>query len=217
MKKLFTLFCFIFAGVFALALFIPSQTAYALQEGGIAKIIVSRCHLYKEADFSSDKVTYMENEQEILIELWHGDEVKIESIGEKFVFISTEENIEGYVYKYYLSDSTSQVVYPVFNASLRKDSVIFDLDKKETGYIGKKNARIYIYEGFDDDKEYTALQIVLEDGSLYNGYVLTENVNPDGVSGLLIIAISVIAAAVTVILSLLFIKKKKDKKNKRNK
>ena len=168
--------------------------------------------MYTEADFNSDKIVIIEDEKTLLVELWHGDEVKVESIGEKFALVTTNDNIEGYIYKYYLSNNASQSVYPVFNASLRKESVIYDIDQNPTDYIGEKGTRVYIYQGFDDDKEFTAVQIVLEDGSLYNGYVLTANVNPDGVSGLLIIAISIIVAGVTIILSLVFIKKKKDKK-----
>lgn len=56
-----------------------------------------------------------------------------------------------------------------------------------------------------------AVQIVLEDGSLYNGYMLKADIEPDGISATLIVGITIIVAVATIILSLLFIKKKKKK------
>ena len=46
------------------------------------------------------------------------------------------------------------------------------------------------------------MQVVLEDGSLYNGYMLTKEVSPDGISGLLVAGISIIIALVTIVLSI---------------
>ena len=83
---------------------------------------------------------------------------------------------------------------------------------KDTGLIAKKDTRIFIYSGFNEKKQYTPVQLVLEDGSLYNGYIKTADIKPDGISSLLIIGISIIAAAVTIILSLVFIQKKNKKK-----
>ena len=78
----------------------------------------------------------------------------------------------------------------------------------------KEGERLFLYDGYDDKREYTPVQVVLEDGSLYNGLILTSNIKPDGISSLLIVGITIIAASVTIILSLIFIKKSKDKKKK---
>ncbi|MBQ8444715.1 MAG: hypothetical protein IJX25_05130, partial [Clostridia bacterium] len=92
---------------------------------------------------------------------------------------------------------------------------IYDIDMTSTGQLVKAGSRIYIYDGFDKNNKLTAVQVVLEDTSLYVGYIATADVEPDGVSKMLIVAITVIIAAVTIVLSLVFIKKKKKKKEKK--
>lgn len=213
MKKVLTYFSFIFAFIFLFGLFCPiNKKASALSEGGWAKVVVSRCYLYTSDNFSSEKVSYQEENDTILVVLSYGDSVSINNFSGDFAFVTTQSEKQGYIYKYYITDNTSQNVYPVFNASIRRETPIYDIDKNQTEWTAKKGARVFIYEGFNDKNQWTAVQIVLEDESLYNGYVKTEDIKPDGVSGLLIVAISIIIAAVTIIMSLLYIKKKKKKK-----
>lgn len=181
---------------------------------GDATIIASRCYLYSSASFDSEIVKVEDDDYYAKL----NDVFVIESYDGDFAFAhnkSTPE-IKGYIYKYYLTQNSSQTVYPVFNASIRNDTTLFDVDKNEVSTV-LKNTRVYIYAGFNDKEEYTPVQIVLEDGSLYNGLILTKDVNPDGVSSLLIVAISVISACVTVVLSVVFIKKSKDKQKKKRK
>ena len=182
-----------------------------LSVGDSGYIISSRAYLYSEASFSSEKV--MLNDEEVV--LYHGQNLTIIAEQDDFVQIELTyngENIEGFVYKYYVTNTTSQTVYPVFNGSVRRDTMVYDVDFQPQ-YNIKSGQEVYIYSGYDDDDEYTAVQVVLEDGSLYNGYVLTQDLQPRGVSPLLIVGISIIAACVTVVLSLIFIKKvKKNKK-----
>ncbi len=177
---------------------------YAL-ESGQAYVISSKCDLYTLPDFNSPKVVDENNE---IISLKHMQNVEILEINGDFAQIMYK-NYSGYAYKYYLTSNSSPTVYPVFNATIRKDCDILNVDKTPSGYTAKKNDRIYIYQGYDEKVTLTAIQIVLEDGTLYNGYVSTEFVKPDGISSLLIVGLTIIIAAVTVILSLIFIKKKK--------
>lgn len=216
MNKSRRIIVFILVALFTLLLgiipFSHSGFSQAITEGSQAKVIVSKCNLYTEANFTSEKVTYIEGENTILVVLNHGDNVTIKSLNGDFAYITTEDEKEGYIYKYYITDNNSQAVYPVFNASIRKDTKIYDIDKNATEYTAKKDTRVYLYKGFNDKEKYTAVQIVLEDESLYNGYIKTEDIKPDGVSGLLVAAITIIIAGVTIVLSLVFIKKKKKKK-----
>lgn len=198
--------------------FYPQNTfSSALTESKSATVIVSRSNLYSADNFISSKVSYQEGESTILVVVKHGEEVYIEHFTGEFAYVSTKEGHKGYIYKYYLTQNSSQIVYPVFNASVRKNTIIYDIDKMETDKIAQKDSRVYIYEGFDDKKELTAIQIVLDDQTLYNGYIKTEDIAPDGVSGLLIIAISIIIAGVTIILSLVYIKKNKKSKKRKGK
>lgn len=205
-------FCIVF-----LALLLPfslltkiSYFSDALEINNQATVISSRCCLYSSPDFSSDKITIIEDDQEKIIYLTHNQSVKILTIVDDFAFVSYQ-NVNGYIYKYYLTQNSPMMIYPVFNASVREDSTIYDIEKEPTINTALKGSRVFIYSGFDSNEELTAIQIVLADGSLYNGYIKTEDLKPDGISGLLIAGITIIIAGVTIILSLLFIRKKKKK------
>lgn len=199
MKTLLALFSMV---VFASMSFSPQDQV---------TIISSYSYLYEEASFSSNRV---QCEGEDLL-LMHDQSLQVLSEEGDFVLVTTslnEQSFQGYIYKYYITKNSAQIVYPVFNGSVRTDgAVIYDLDKFPTEYTAQKDQGVYIYSSFDEDEEYTAIQIVLADGSLYNGYIRTVDLAPDGVSPLLIVGIALIAAAVTIILSLVFIKKRKKK------
>ncbi|MBQ8792703.1 MAG: SH3 domain-containing protein [Clostridia bacterium] len=193
----------------------PQLYSHALSLGQ-ASVIATKTSLYTSADFSSEKVTILdEDEQPVLITLKLNDSVEISQIQEDFAYVTTSKGYTGWMYKYYLSQNDAQDVYPVFNATIRTDTIIYDIDKTSTSQLALAGSRVYIYDGFDKNQEYTAVQVVLEDTSLYVGYIATADVEPDGVSKMLIVAITVIIAAVTIVLSLVFIKKKKKKKEKK--
>lgn len=180
------------------------QKSFAL-DSGQAYVITSKCDLYTLPNFSSDKVL---DENNNIISLKHKQIVNILSIEGDFAYIEFEET-KGYVYKFYLTSNSSPLIYPVFNATIRNDCKVLDSDFEDSGYSLTKKTRVYIYEGYSSKKDFIAIQFVLEDGSLYNGYVDKQYIDPDGVSSVLIIGLVIIISAVTVILSLIFIKKKK--------
>ena len=197
-----------------LTIFFPTQTAQAL-ENGTAQIIATKCNLYEEASFSSDKVIINDTDQQpVIITLHFGDHVQVEQIDSDFALVTTEKSVKGWVYQYYLSQTPSQEIYPVFNGTIIKETLIYDIDGLSTGFLAKEGQRVFLFEGFDSKKDSTAIQIALEDGSLLTGYVSTTCVEPDGVSKTLIAAITISVAAITIVLSLIFIRKKiKNKKN----
>ena len=186
--------------VFANMSFAPQDTV---------TIISSYSYLYEDASFTSEKIKNGEND----LILYHGQNVEVIEESGDFLLVNVILNqieYEGYIYKYYVTKNNSQVVYPVFNGMVKTDNaIIYDIELNPTQYTATKNQKIYIYGAFDDD--YTAIQIVLQDGSLYNGYIKTSDIYADGVSSLLIVGITIIIACVTIILSLVFIKKRKKK------
>lgn len=186
-------------------------SSHALQTNASATVIASSCELYESADFKSNKILITIEQQNVPYKLYHRDIVEVILQDGDFVKVFTQDEIEGFVYKYYLTQNTSQTIYPVFNATIRNSTYICDMDYEEK-YPLAEGTRVFVYKSFSEKKGYTAVQTVLNDQTIYNGYVRTKDVNPDGVSGLLIAGISIIAAAVTVILSIVFIKKKKKKK-----
>ncbi len=208
--KRFWVFALLFAvGITSLLGFGDTAVASALESGLSATVIASRCEMYEGADFSSPTVTNAEGEK---VYLWHGDEVTIMSIQGDWAGVRCEDRTEGFVYKYYLTQNTSQIVYPVFNASvLHDDAVLYDVDYVDTTHRLQKGDRVLVYKSFNEKETYTAVQAVLDDGSLYNGYMLTKDVSPDGISGVLIAGITIIIALVTIVLSIVYIKKKKKK------
>ena len=195
----------VFLQVFAILLstlsFTPSQSV---------RVIASYCYLYSEPSFESEVV--LDDGKPYMANL--GDTLTIVSDSDgDFALVSVPDtDISGYIYKYYITANSSQIVYPVFNGETRRESVLYDIDKQPTSYTLQSGQEVYIYSGFEDDQEYTAVQVVLEDGSLYNGYIKTSDLAPDGISPLLIAGIAIIVAAVTVILSLVLIKKVKKRK-----
>lgn len=169
-------------------------------------VTASSCYLYEDASFESKKIQV--GEEDVVIN--HGQKVVVKNETNDFCYITIKNTeINGYIYKYYLAENNSISYHPVFNASIRKESAVYDINLNETEMTIKQNQRVYLYEGFDSKKEYTAIQFSLEDGSVFNGYVLTENIAPDGVSRLLIIGIPLILATVTIVLSIVLIRKKK--------
>lgn len=192
----------IFMSLLSISSFVPMQES---------KIIASCCYLYSHPSFESEKI-YDKNGQAVVLNL--GDKIEIiQDDGGDFVLAKEAEH-EGYIYRYYISATGEQLVYPSFNGTLRKESILFDNNLVQTAITLKEGERLFLYDGYDDKREYTPVQVVLEDGSLYNGLILTSNIKPDGISSLLIVGITIIAASVTIILSLIFIKKSKDKKKK---
>lgn len=197
--------------------FVMSLANFTVGESGY--IISSYAYLYTQPSFSSEKVS-VDGE---VVTLLHGQEFIIEEENGDFVYISLsyqQKEINGYVYKFYITDTTSQEVYPVFNGKVRREAILYDKilndgleEYEDSGYSLYNGQEVYIYNGYDSSEEYTAVQVVLEDGSLYNGYIRTEDLEPQGISPLLITGITIIAACVTVTLSIVFIKKiKKSKK-----
>ena len=196
-----------------LSFIIGFSMLFSFSVGGEGVIIASHCYLFSSPSFESEKI--MSGDSELV--LYHNDKVIILQEDGDFLLVKTDEqDKEGYVYKYYVTSNSSQDVYPVFNATIRNDSIIYDIDKNPTEWKAKAGSRVYIYGGFNE-KGMTAVQVVLEDGSLYNGYVNSVDLKPDGISSTLIVGISVIAAAVTIILSIIFLKKTKKKKVKKGK
>ncbi len=201
----FSIFCLLVAAImFYSPSFLLAQAADYQLEIGQAQVIASQCEVYSQPDFSASKL-------EAKYKL--GDKVEVVAVDGEFAKINLGD-AEGFVYKYYLSQKSSLDVYPIFNATIRKATKIYDINDQATEHIAKKDSRVYLYDGFNDKREFTAVQLVLEDGSLYVGKVKTEDINPDGVSALLIVGITIILAVVTIILSLVFIRKNKKKKNK---
>ncbi len=192
------------------------STAFADTSSTQVSVIATVCYIYSTPDFTSP----IEDENGNQISLRHGDKLELIEENEndfyKVELNLTDQKIEGFVFKHYVTKNLNgQDVYPVFNGRVLFDNaVIYDVNKEETTFRANKNQEVFIHGGFNDKNEYTAIAIVLEDSSLFYGYMKTKDVNPYGVSAGLITSITIIAALVTIITSVVFIKKTKKKKAK---
>ena len=211
--RIFLLCMALFAAIFLWQPAVLSQSdgdvsqieRYAFVQGESCQVIATYAYFYSQPDFDSERLKA--GDEYILLQ--HGEILQVEGVDGDFVLSSCEKG-SGYIYQYYLSQSQSLTVYPVFNGSVRNDgAAIYDIDGQPTSFTAKAGQGVYIYNGFKDQGDFTSLQIVLEDGQLYNGLMKNVDIKPDGVSGLLIIGVSIIACCVTIILTIVFLKKKK--------
>lgn len=188
--------------IFALSVFAPNSSGV---------ILASKCPLLSAPDFSSAIVQYQEEDYYLTL----NQEIEVLETYGDFVKVKTQEDLQGYVYKYYITQNTSLDTYPVFNCQVRANTLIYDLNKQPTTYVATKNSRVFIFNGFDKiEGGYTQVQVVLENGDIYSGLIKSSDLKPDGINRSAIIAIPIILAGVTVILSIVFIEKKKRKKKK---
>ena len=194
---------------FILSIFLTLFSITAPYSTNYAQIIVNACYLFTAPSFESEKVLDLSNEKIILKQ---NDSVLVLEESGDFALVQIDNTIRGYVYKYYLSYGENIDVYPTFNATIRHDDTrVFNLDYSQSNILDS-GTRVFIYGGYDDRNEYTAIQFVDGNGTLIHGFVQTSNINPDGVSSLLIVGISIIVACVTIILSIIFIKKSRSNK-----
>lgn len=172
------------------------------------EVIASSCFLYEEPSFESEKV--QAGDTDLVLDFGQTLTLLVEE--DDFALVQTAEGQVGYVYKYYISNKDDFEVYPSFNGYVRAEkATIYNMNFEPTSYKASAGQRVFLYQGFDSEGDFVAVQIVLEDGSLYNGYMLKADIEPDGISATLIVGITIIVAVATIILSLLFIKKKKKK------
>lgn len=180
----------------------------AFEPNTTATVLASRCPLYSAPNFTSAIVQYEDAD----FYLSQNDQVKVIQTDGDFVLVKANEETQGYVYRYYLTQNSSQTTYPVFNATMRENSPIYDLEKTPVD-IAEKGKRVFIFNGFDNvDGGFTEIQIVLENGELYSGLVKSSSLKPDGINRNAIIAIPIILAGITVVLSIVFLGRKKKKK-----
>ncbi len=189
--------------------FIMLFSGFTSADTAKVSVVASTCYVYEDASFDSPISINGEK-----IVLTHGDKLEVveDDNGLDFIKVKLDgrEN-GGYVYRYYVTyNEIGQEVYPVFNGYvLKNNSKIYDLDKQETTFTANEGHEIYLYNGYNNKEEYNAVAIVLEDGSLFYGYMLTADIAPYGVNAGLITGIVVIASCLTIIFLLLFMKKTK--------
>lgn len=182
--------------LFAL-LSIPAESYVSFADIQYITINAAYCYLYKSPSY----------EQHYDFKINSGEKVQLLETSDDFykvIYIYEEQDFTGYIptelASVFVQDQTE---LPVYNGRIIKKTEVYQLDG--TLYEGIELApdtQIYIYEGFDADNEFTKIKFCYEN-QIYIGQVKTINLSPNGVNKAVIIAYSIIAAIVGVILILL--------------
>lgn len=181
-------------------------------------VTANKANIFKEASFSSEILKTLNHKTIIKVELTDGNPT--ETLKDNFVFFTvTFEETTGFMFADLLVPEQKFLTnIPSFNAQTNTEATVYFLQDnqiKESGLKLKNKERIFLYEGFDSKKEYTAITFVLnnQDGthSVMYGYLKSKDINPDGINPLLITCIVLILALLGIIFAWMFMKNKKIK------
>ena len=205
---------FLFIFLFVLSIFpmfsINSANAYECQK---FVVCANSATLFENYDFSSQKVAIFTHNDEIEIEIENNLPVKYLSNGFVFYKARFEDKI-GFVLSDLVIEKTNQIeTIPNFNAKTNNICKVYfknDLDFVESEIILEKHQKIFLYEGYNKNNQFTAISFLNNNQVLF-GYVKTENVDPDGINPILITCISIILAVIGIVFAWVFIKNKKVK------
>ncbi|MDD4815767.1 MAG: hypothetical protein PHQ62_01335 [Clostridia bacterium] len=147
----------------------------------------------------------------------YNDKFAVLDIEENFYKIQFGEEQEGFVLTAFSMDS-SKMPLEVFldtNAVLIAESELYILNGSQLLLVNNlylpAETRIKLVNGFNEISEYTKASVSIN-GETFYYYILTENIDPDGISTRTIIALMLIVTTVTIFLILYsFFKGKKAK------
>lgn len=198
--------------IFALTILTPQNFVVSASNKSATYIVCGNsATLFESASLTSTKITQLSHKDEILVEMEGESVAEYSSNG--FVFYkATFQSQEGFVLSDLVVPAQKLISsIPNFNAKTNKDSVVYlqnDNSFEESSISLAKNTEIFLYEGFDDKTDYTAIAFIYENQVRY-GYLQSDDINPDGINPFIITAIIVIVALVGVIFALVFMRRKK--------
>ena len=183
--------------LFALAMILTFSSNFVT--GQSVFVIPNYAPLYSEPNFES----------EVLIELEKGTNLEILTEEENgFLFVQYND-MQGYIYYELVGETLNEQEKVLsYNATLLNNTTVYSLTSNEKICDLEKGKRVFLYQGYDKDKEMLAIQFE-KDGKILYGLVEIENVKPDGVNTALIVSITAIVAIVSIIIILLGITNKK--------
>ena len=169
-------------------------------------VIPNYAPLYSEPNFES----------EVLIELEKGTNLEILTEEENgFLYVKYNET-QGYIYYELVGETLNEQEKVLsYNATILNNTTVYSLTSNEKICDLEKGKRVFLYQGYNDDKDMLAIQFE-KYGKILYGLVEIENVKPDGVNTALIVSITAIVAIVSIIIILLGITNKKRHKKLKN-
>lgn len=215
MKKLFI---FIFVLMFVLPIFNVGEV-FADNSSSYSYIVVGNlANIYLQPDFASEKLTTVKNKTLLVLEVENGQAKEYKTGDYTFFKVLQYQSLDGFILADLVAKNSNQIVaVPSFNGQTNSDAVVYflqDLNMVESDIVLKKNHKIFLYQKYQSKSDFTAIAFLFENEVVY-GYIKTEFVEPNGVNPLLISAIFVIIAVISIIFAWLFMQNKKSKKTKK--
>ncbi len=222
MKKIFAIFAVFFA---FFATFLPNSMVLAEEEASTYVVTANSAVIYAQPNFTSEKLGILAHNDEVNLEMSDGAPVEYLSspnadeiqANEYIFFKLAEMDVNGYIFSDLLTPKNSIITaIPSFNGQTNDSCNVFfaeDLEMIDSGITLTQGERIFLYEGFDKNLEYTAIAFVHENEVLY-GFIETNFVSPDGINPIIITCIVIILAVLGIIFAWLFMKRKKIKLKK---
>ena len=195
---------------------ILSPTLVANAEVGSKTFVVSAnsAVVFETADLTSERLATLEHSTLVEVETEDGSAKIFENSSYKFYHI-THAGTDGYVIMDLLSPQGQTITaIPNFNGKTNAVCQVYRLEGEnyvETGISLEKKQKIFLYEGYNRKKVYTAISFVYENEVMY-GYIKTSAVDPNGINPIIITCICLIAAILGITFAWMFIKGKKKKK-----
>lgn len=216
MKKLLLLI----VSVFCLLQMISPKIAFANDiDNSIYVVTANRATIFEAPDFCSTQIKSMKHKTEVQLEL--ENEIPKIYLSSEFGFykILQYEGIDGYIFSDLVVPKANVITaIPNFNAKTNKSCKVLFLEDNiyvESEISLEKNSNIFLYEGFNGKKQYTAISFVHENEVLY-GYLETKNISPNGINPAIIYSLIIIIALLGIIFAWIFMKNKKIKIKKKS-
>lgn len=207
MKKiclLFAIFCSFFG-------FLSVNSALAEVDTATFFVFADFASVYENASLHSEKIAILAHKHEVEIELTSNEPT--EFLEGDCVFYKIQNS--GYILAELVSKKTKTLTStPNFNAKTNTECNAFISNNgifEKTSTTLAKGTQIFLYEGYDSKKEFTAIAYVKDNEVLY-GYLETKNIKPNGINPTIIIVFSLVAAILGIALAFVFIKGNKKKK-----
>lgn len=211
MKKIFLYFLFMLLSILPICL---PQTNLAEGEAPISYIVTANeAVVFSEASLTSSHLFTLKHKDEIQLEMEETSPKRYAGDGFIFFHIINEEK-EGFI----LSDlvvpkNNFLTTIPKFNAKTNAKARVYFLQNGNytpSNITLPKHQRVFLYQGFNNKKQYNAVAFVHENEVVY-GFLKKDDIDPDGVNPLLITIACFAIAAIGIILTFVFMKRKKKK------
>ncbi len=195
--------------------FLSPYPVFAEENSQIYVVTANKATVFAEADLTSEKLYVLNHKTEVKIEFENDNPKVYNENGFVFFKVESADNM-GYVLADLVIPKTDFLeTIPKFNGRTNGKATVYFLEDGK--YVASeitlpKHQRIFLYEGFNRKKEYNAVAFVYENEIIY-GYLKESAIDPDGVNPVIITVVCFAIAAIGIILTFVFIKKKKTKTN----